>query len=99
MNELIITKTTTDEYYQLFSKLISHNKNILIENLLTRPMREVRPKKIKTPNVEAIIKKKKRVKKLEQKKLAIAINKQKSGKKLDFYEYQLILKNSKKKRV
>ncbi|MHA1931761.1 MAG: hypothetical protein ACW96X_04420 [Promethearchaeota archaeon] len=99
MSELIVTKTTTDEYCQLFSKLIDHNKNILLDKLSTRPMREVRPKKIKTPNVEAIIKKKKRVKKLEQKKLAIAIDKQKSGKKLDFYEYQLILKHSKNKRV
>ncbi|MHA2039063.1 MAG: hypothetical protein ACW98X_21775 [Promethearchaeota archaeon] len=98
ISQLIENKTITDEYHQLFLKLMDHNNKVLLDKLSSRPKREVRPKKIKTPNVEAIIKKKKKVKKLEQKKLAIALDKQKSGKKLDFYEYQLILKHSRNKR-
>jgi uncharacterized coiled-coil DUF342 family protein len=95
VNELIKNKTTADGYHQLFLKLMDQNKKLLLDELSNRPKRKVRLREIKTPNVEAIIKKKKKYKRLERKKLAIALDKQKSGKKLDFYELKLILKHSK----
>lgn len=97
--ELIENKTTADGYYQLFSKLMDQNKKVLLDVLSKRPKRKLKPREIITPKVGAIIKKRKKDKRLEQKKLANALDKQKSGKKLNFYEYQLILKHSKNKRV
>ncbi|MFX1378268.1 MAG: hypothetical protein ACFFA4_04170 [Promethearchaeota archaeon] len=95
-NELIESKNTAEGYHQLFVKLIDLNKKVLLDELSNKPIIELRPKEIKKLDEKAIIKKKKKHKKLEQKKLAIALDKQKSGKKLNFYEYQLILKHSKK---
>ncbi|MFX1502537.1 MAG: hypothetical protein ACFFDH_16365, partial [Promethearchaeota archaeon] len=99
VNELIENKTMVEEYHQLFLKLMNQNKKMLLNKLSNRPKIKGRPREIKTPNVEAIIKKKKKYKKQEQKKLAIALDKQKAGKKLDFYELQLILKHSKDKKL
>ncbi|MFX1302840.1 MAG: hypothetical protein ACFFBV_05520 [Promethearchaeota archaeon] len=98
VNELMENKTSAEGYYQLFLKLMDQNKKTLLNKLSNRPKSKIRPWKIETANVKAIIKKKKKYKKLEQKKLAIALDKQKAGKKLDFYELQLILKHSKNKR-
>ena len=72
------------------------NRKVLLDDLSNKTKSFLRPKVLKTSDVKALIKKKKKVKRLEQKKLEIALEKQKSGKKLDFYEYQLILKHSKK---
>ncbi|MFX1427857.1 MAG: hypothetical protein ACFFBE_15495, partial [Promethearchaeota archaeon] len=95
-NELIESKTTAENFHQLFLKLMDVNKRVLLDELPNKIKPRIRPKEIKTPNVKAIIKKKKKYKRFEQKKLQIALEKQKSGKKLDFYEYKLILKHSKK---
>jgi hypothetical protein len=95
-SELIENKTSSDAFHQLFLKLMNLNKKVLLDELPNRLTSRVRPKERKKPDVKRIIKKKKKYKKLEQKKLEIALEKQKSGKKLDFYEYQLILKHSKK---
>jgi hypothetical protein len=95
--ELIENKTTADGYHELFLKLMNLNKKVLLDELSSKAKSEIRPWERRKPDVKAIIKKKKKYKKLEQKKLEIALEKQKSGKKLDFYEYQLILKHSKKK--
>ncbi len=89
-------RTSADEFHQLFVKLMDLNKKLLLEELSNKPAIKMRPKEITMQNVFISPKKKKRYKKLEQKKLAIALRKQKTGKKLDFYEYQLILKYSKK---
>ncbi len=98
VHELIKNKTIAEEYHQLFLKLMSKNKKMLLNELSNRTESKERPREIKTPNVKAIIKKKKKCKRLEQEKLANALDKQKAGKKLDFYELQLILKHSKQKR-
>ena len=95
-NELIENKTSAEGFHQLFLKLMSLNKKVLLDELPNKLTSRVRPMERKIPDVKAIIKKKKKYKRLEQKKLEIALEKQKSGKKLDFYEYQLILKHSKK---
>jgi len=94
--ELIENKTTAKGYHELFLKLMNLNKKVLLDELSNKPKSEIRPWERRKPDVKAIIKKKKKFKKLEKKKLEIALQKQKSGKKLDFYEYQLILKHSKK---
>jgi hypothetical protein len=94
--ELIENRTNADEFHQLFVKLMDLNRKLLLEELSNKPKIKMRPKEIKTQQIFVSAKKNKRYKKLEQKKLAIALNKQKTGKKLDFYEYQLILKYSKK---
>jgi uncharacterized coiled-coil DUF342 family protein len=98
-NELIANKISADRYHQLFLNLMNQNKKVLLDSLLNKPKRIMRPREIKTPNVGAIIKKKKKYKRLEQKRLAIALDKQKAGKRLDFYELKLILKHSKNKKV
>lgn len=95
-NELIENKTSADGFHQLFLKLMNLNKKVLLDDLTNKTKSSLRPKVLKTSDLKAIIKKKKKVKRLEQKKLEIALEKQKSGKKLDFYEYQLILKHSKR---
>ncbi|MFW9942916.1 MAG: hypothetical protein ACFFFT_17910 [Candidatus Thorarchaeota archaeon] len=95
-NELIDNRITAEGYHELFLKLMALNRKVLLDELSNKSKIEMRPWKKKKPDVKAIIKKKKKYKKLEQKKLEIALEKQKSGKKLDFYEYQLILKHSKK---
>jgi len=97
--ELIKNETISKEFHHLFLKLIEKNRKILVDELSNRVKSKIPLTKIKTPNIKAIIKKKKKYKRLEKKKLAIALDKQKAGKKLDFYELQLILKHSKKKRV
>jgi uncharacterized coiled-coil DUF342 family protein len=94
--ELIENKTSADEFHQLFVKLMDLNRKLLLDKLSNRPKIKMRPKELTMRNVFMNPKKKKKYKRLEQKKLAIALNKQKMGKKLDFYEYQLILKYSKK---
>jgi hypothetical protein len=94
--ELIENKTSADEFHQLFIKLMDLNRKLLFEDLSNRPKIKMRPNEITMQNYFISPKKKKRYRKLEQKKLAIALHKQKTGKKLDFYEYQLILKYSKK---
>jgi hypothetical protein len=94
--ELIENKTSADEFHQLFVKLMDLNKKLLIEELSNKPKIKMRPRQITMQNMFVSPRKKKRFKKFEQKKLAIALHKQKTGKKLDFYEYQLILKYSKK---
>ncbi|MBY8991845.1 MAG: hypothetical protein KGD58_13955 [Candidatus Lokiarchaeota archaeon] len=95
-NELIENKTSAEGFHQLFLKLMNLNRKVLLDDLSNKTKSFLRPKVLKTSDVKALIKKKKKVKRLEQKKLEIALEKQKSGKKLDFYEYQLILKHSKK---
>lgn len=95
-NELIENKTSTEGYHQLFLKLMNLNRKVLLDDLSNKVKSFLQPRVLKTSDVKTIIKKKKKFKKLEQKKLEIALEKQKSGKKLDFYEYQLILKHSKK---
>jgi hypothetical protein len=95
-NELIENKTSADGYYQLFLKLMKLNKKVLLDELPNKLTGRTRPKEKKIPDVKGIIKKKRKYKKLEQKKLEIALEKKKMGKKLDFYEYQLILKHSKR---
>jgi hypothetical protein len=94
--ELIENKTSAESFHQLFLKLISLNRKVILDDLSNKKKSYLRPKVLKTSDVRAIIKKKKKIKRVEQKKLQIALEKQKSGKKLDFYEYQLILKHSKK---
>ena len=95
-NELIENKTSAEGFNQLFLKLMNLNRKVLLDDLSNKTKSFLRPKVLKASDVKTFIKKKKKVKKLEQKKLQIALEKQKSGKKLDFYEYQLILKHSKK---
>ncbi|MFX1281025.1 MAG: hypothetical protein ACFFA3_16870 [Promethearchaeota archaeon] len=94
--ELIENKTTAEGYHQLFLKLMNLNQKVLLDELPNKLTSRARPKEIKRPDVRAILKRKKKYKKLEQKKLQVALEKQKAGKKLDFYEYQLILKHSKR---
>ncbi|MHA1987911.1 MAG: hypothetical protein ACW98D_14845 [Promethearchaeota archaeon] len=87
--------TTSEEYHQLYLKLMDQNIKNLKKEFSNRPRSKVLTRAIKKPNVKAIINNKKKYKRLEKKKLAIALNKQKAGKKLDFYELKLILKHSK----
>ena len=94
--ELIENKTTAEGYHQLFLKLMNLNQKVLLDELPNKLTSRARPKEIKRPDVRSILKRKKKYKKLEQKKLQAALEKQKAGKKLDFYEYQLILKHSKR---
>ncbi|MFX1455482.1 MAG: hypothetical protein ACFFDB_08930 [Promethearchaeota archaeon] len=89
-------KTTAERFEQLFHKLMILDKKVLLDEISSNLKPVVRPKKKKTADVEAIIKKKKKFKRFEQRKLESALKKQKLGKKLDFYEYKLILKHSKK---
>jgi hypothetical protein len=94
-NQLLEHKTNADEYHLLFSKLMNLNKKLLLEEISNKDKSKIRPRKIPSSKIKAIIKKKRKLKRLEQKKLAIALDKQRAGKKLDFYELQLILKHSK----
>ena len=95
--ELLGTKHTTDRYLQLYSELKNRNKKKLIEEQLRFFRNKAKAKEKRVINTKYIIKKKRLKKKFKNEKLEIALEKQKSGKKLDFYEFKLILDNSKKK--
>lgn len=96
--ELIDNKKKAAGYHQLFLKLMDQNKKVLLNELINKARKKLRPKEILTPKVKAIIRQKKKYKNLEKKKLVAALNKQRLGKRLDFYEMQLILKHTKKKK-
>ncbi|GAG80381.1 unnamed protein product, partial [marine sediment metagenome] len=95
--ELLGTKHTTDRYLQLYSELKNRNRKKLIEEQLRFFRNKAKAKEKRVINTKYIIKKKRLKKKFKNEKLEIALEKQKSGKKLDFYEFKLILDNSKKK--
>ncbi|MFW9823377.1 MAG: hypothetical protein ACFFE4_10605 [Candidatus Thorarchaeota archaeon] len=96
--ELIDNKKKAAGYHQVFLKLMDQNKKVLLNELINKTRKKLRPKEILTPKVKAIIRQKKKYKNLEKKKLVAALNKQRLGKRLDFYEMQLILKHTKKKK-
>ena len=96
-SELLGTKHTTDRYLQLYSELKNRNKKKLIEEQLRFFRNKAKAKEKRVINTKYIIKKKRLKKKFKNEKLEIALEKQKSGKKLDFYEFKLILDQSKKK--
>jgi len=96
-SELLGTKHTTDRYLQLYSELKNRNKKKLIEEQLRFFRNKAKAKEKRVINTKYIIKKKRLKKKFKNEKLEIALEKQKSGKKLDFFEFKLILDNSKKK--
>ena len=95
--ELLGAKQATDRYLQLYSELKNRNKKKLIEEQLRFFRNKAKAKEKRVINTKYIIKKKRSKKKFKNEKLEIALEKQKSGKKLDFYEFKLILDNSKKK--
>jgi len=96
-NELLGAKQATDRYLQLYSELKNQNKKKLIEEQLRPFKNKAKAKEKRKIKTKYIIKKKRLKKKFRNEKLEIALEKQKSGKKLDFYEFKLILDNSKKK--
>ena len=96
-SELLGAKHATDRYLQLYSELKNRNKKKLIEEQLRFFRNKAKAKEKRVINTKYIIKKKRLKKKFKNEKLEIALEKQKSGKKLDFYEFKLILDNSKKK--
>ena len=77
-------------------KRVLNTKRVIKEKRM--PNSKYTTKEKQLPNIKYLTKKKRLQKNLRNEKLKIAIEKQKSGKKLEFYELQLILDHSKRKK-
>jgi len=89
-------KDAADHYYQHYLEIMNQNERDIIKKIWFKPKAQPQRRKIITPRIESIITRKEMFKQFKNERLAIALEKQKLGKKLDFYEFKLILDQSKK---
>jgi len=95
-NKLKENKDTADYYYQHYLETMNQNEKNIIKKILLKPKAKPQRRENITPRLESVITRKELFKQFKQERLAIALEKQKLGKKLDFYEFKLILEQSKK---
>ena len=95
-NKLKENKDAADHYYQHYLEIMNQNERDIIKKIWFKPKAQPQRRKIITPRLESIITRKEMFKQFKNERLAIALEKQKLGKKLDFYEFKLILDQSKK---
>ncbi len=95
-NKLKENKDAADHYYQHYLEIMNQNERDIIKKIWFKPKAKPQRREIITPRLESIITRKKMFKQLKNERLVIALEKQKLGKKLDFYEFKLILEQSKK---
>ena len=95
-NKLKENKDAADHYYQHYLEIMNRNERDIIKKIWLKPKAKPQRREIITPRLESIITRKKMFKQFKNERLAIALEKQKLGKKLDFYEFKLILDQSKK---
>ena len=95
-NKLKENKDAADHYYQHYLEIMNRNERDIIKKIWLKPKAKSQQREIITPRLESIITRKEMFKQFKNERLAIALEKQKLGKKLDFYEFKLILEQSKK---
>jgi len=95
-NKLKENKDAAEHYYQHYLEIMNQNERDIKNKIWLKPKAKPQRREIITPRLESIIIRKKMFKQLKNERLAIALEKQKLGKKLDFYEFKLILEQSKK---
>jgi len=95
-NKLKENMDAADHYYQHYLEIMNQNERDIVEKIWLKPKAKPQRKESITPRFESIITRKELFKQFKNERLAIALEKQKLGKKLDFYEFKLILEQSKK---
>jgi len=95
-NKLKENKDAAEHYYQHYLEIMNQNERDIKNKIWLKPKAKPQRREIITPRLESIITRKKLFKQFKNERLAIALEKQKLGKKLDFYEFKLILEQSKK---
>ncbi len=95
-NKLKENKDAADHYYQHYLEIMNRNERDIKKKIWLKPKAKPQRRELITPRLESIITRKKMFKQFKNERLAIALEKQKLGKKLDFYEFKLILEQSKK---
>ncbi|NVM19496.1 MAG: hypothetical protein HWN80_17475 [Candidatus Lokiarchaeota archaeon] len=95
-NKLKENRDVAEHYYQHYLEIINQNESDIIKKIWFKPKAKSPRREIITPRLESIITRKVMFKQHKNERLAVALEKQKLGKKLDFYEFKLILEQSKK---
>ena len=95
-NKLKENKDAAEYYYQHYLDIMNQNEKDIIKKILLKPKAKPQRRESITPRLESVITRKELFKQFKKERLAIALEKQKLGKKLDFYEFKLILEQSKK---
>ncbi len=95
-NKLKENKDAADHYYQHYLEIMNRNERDIKKEFWLKPKAKPQKREIITPRLDSRITRKEMFKQFKNERLAIALEKQKLGKKLNFYEFKLILDQSKK---